>query len=70
MSFAGFKEWLWRTAGVRYGIERVMCPHCGGMYSYNITMRDGGQVVTCYSCHRNFRLRVHIGQVIGVERQE
>ena len=67
--FDRFKTWCWRVSGCRYGLERVMCPHCGGEFSYNITIRDGGRVVVCYSCHRNFCLRFHLGRLIRAERQ-
>jgi hypothetical protein len=67
--FDRFNAWLRRVAGFRYGLERVMCPHCGGDFSYDITVRDGGQVVVCYSCRRNFCLGFRTGHLIRVERQ-
>jgi uncharacterized C2H2 Zn-finger protein len=46
-----------------YGSATVPCPHCGSASTHQITMRDGGQVVSCPSCHKNFRIYVNQGQV-------
>jgi transcription elongation factor Elf1 len=40
----------------------VTCPKCGSSTSAEITMTDGGQVVTCKNCSKNFMMDVSHGE--------
>jgi transposase-like protein len=48
-----------------YGSATVPCPHCSKPSTHEIKMRDGGQIVSCPSCHKNFRIKINQGQVQG-----
>ena len=43
----------------------LTCPKCGATTSATITMTDGGQVVCCKSCHKNFMMDVRQAEVHG-----
>jgi hypothetical protein len=58
--------WRW-VPGLGFGYQTVTCPYCGRVATYRITIRDGGQVVSCRNCWKNFRIIVHQGraEVLG-----
>ncbi len=67
-----FPQWLanrlMREHGNRvmdYGIGTTICPNCGVKGTYKITMRQGGQVISCKNCHKNFTAQLDHGQFTG-----
>ena len=48
-----------------YGTGTTQCPHCGQVQTHKITMSDGGQVVSCSKCRKNFTAEVKHGQFTG-----
>ena len=63
----GFNEWLNRLLGIGYGEETHSCPRCAGQLFVRKMTREGGQVVTCPYCGRDFRLVIHQGQGLRTE---
>ena len=70
-----FSQWL--TARLRrqqgdnamaHGTGTTQCPKCGAVGTYPITMSQGGQVISCKSCHKNFTAQVDHGQFTGKNR--
>jgi transcription elongation factor Elf1 len=51
-----------------YGNGATQCPHCGAVGTYRITMQQGGQVIPCNSCRKNFTAEVKQGQFTGRNR--
>ncbi len=51
-----------------YGTGVTQCPHCGSIGTYEIRMQNGGQVITCQNCRKNFTAEVHNGQFTGRSR--
>jgi hypothetical protein len=51
-----------------YGTGTTQCPKCGSVGTYPIRMQQGGQVITCNSCRKNFTAEVHHGQFTGRNR--
>lgn len=46
----------------------TQCPKCGAVGTYPITMSQGGQVITCKNCRKNFTAQVDHGQFTGRNR--
>lgn len=46
----------------------MQCPKCGAVGTYSITMQQGGQVICCKSCRKNFTAQVAHGQFTGRNR--
>lgn len=51
-----------------YGTGTTQCPKCGAVGTYKITMQQGGQVIACNSCRKNFTAQVDHGQFTGKNR--
>jgi len=51
-----------------YGSGATQCPKCGAVGTYTVTMQNGGQVICCNSCRKNFTAEVHQGQFTGRNR--
>lgn len=51
-----------------YGSGSTQCPHCGKVGAYKVTMQNGGQVVSCSSCRKNFTAEVKQAQFTGRNR--
>jgi len=51
-----------------YGTGVTQCPKCGAVGTYQITMQQGGQVISCDSCRKNFHAEVRQGQFTGPNR--
>ena len=51
-----------------YGTGVTQCPHCGCVGTYIITMHQGGQVISCEQCRKNFTAEVKQGQFTGKGR--
>jgi hypothetical protein len=56
------------TQKMSYGTGTTQCPKCGSVGTYPIRMQQGGQVITCNSCRKNFTAEVHHGQFTGRNR--
>ncbi len=41
----------------------LSCPKCGSTGTYKPNTSNGASVVTCKSCHKNFRIEVRNGQI-------
>ena len=46
----------------------TQCPKCGRSNTANITLNNGGQVITCGGCHKNFTAEVKQGSFTGKNR--
>lgn len=46
----------------------VSCPHCGAQGSQPLRGNNAAIVVSCRQCHKNFKIEIRNGQVIGVRR--
>lgn len=46
----------------------TQCPKCGAVGTYPIRMQQGGQVITCNPCRKNFTAQVDHGQFTGSNR--
>ncbi len=51
-----------------HGSGTTQCPKCGAVGAYPITMTQGGQVISCQSCRKNFTAQVDHGQFTGKNR--
>jgi transposase-like protein len=51
-----------------YGTGSTQCPKCGAVGTYKITLTNGGQVITCNSCKKNFTAEVKQQQFTGRNR--
>jgi transcription elongation factor Elf1 len=51
-----------------YGTGTTQCPKCGAVGTYEIRNQQGGQVITCNSCRKNFTAEVQHGQFTGRNR--
>jgi len=51
-----------------YGTGTTQCPHCGSIGTHNITMQQGGQVISCNNCRKNSTAQVDHGQFTGKNR--
>ena len=51
-----------------YGTGSTQCPKCGAVGAFKITLTNGGQVVTCRSCHKTFTAEVKQQQFTGNNR--
>lgn len=69
-----FREWVAAKFGLQgsgtiaYGTGTTQCPYCGVPGTYNITMSQGGQVISCGNCRKNFTAEVDHGQFTGKTR--
>ena len=43
----------------------TQCPKCRTVGTFRITMKQGGQVLTCPKCHKNFTAHVDHGKFTG-----
>jgi transcription elongation factor Elf1 len=50
------------------GSGATQCPKCGAVGTYKITMQNGGQVISCNSCRKNFTAEVKQGVFTGRNR--
>lgn len=41
----------------------LACPKCSSTGTHKLTTANGASVVTCRSCHKNFRIEVRGGAV-------
>jgi transcription elongation factor Elf1 len=57
-----------RRFGVPKASGTTQCPRCGAVSTYPIMMHDGGQVITCKRCHKNFTAEVRGGEFTGNNR--
>ena len=51
-----------------YPVGITQCPKCGKIMSTEIHLKNGGQVVTCIHCHRNFCAETKNGFFTGKSR--
>lgn len=51
-----------------HSIGATQCPHCGRVINAPITMKNGGQVITCQVCRKNFTAEVQQGSFTGRNR--
>ena len=51
-----------------YGSGVTQCPKCGTVGTYRITMQNGGQVIACNGCRKNFTAEVKQGTFTGRNR--
>ncbi len=51
-----------------YGFGSTQCPKCGAVGTFPITLTNGGQVVACKNCHKNFTAEVRQQQFTGKNR--
>jgi len=51
-----------------YGTGTTQCPKCGAVGTYTITTSQGGQVISCNACRKNFTAQVDHGQFTGKNR--
>jgi transcription elongation factor Elf1 len=50
------------------GSGSTQCPHCGAVGTYKITIQQGGQVISCNNCRKNFTAQVDHAKFIGKNR--
>jgi len=46
----------------------TQCPKCNAVGTYKITMQNGGQVISCNRCRKNFTAEVKQGAFTGRNR--
>jgi hypothetical protein len=46
----------------------TQCPKCGSVGTYPIRLQDGGQVICCVNCRKNFTAEVRQGVFTGRNR--
>jgi len=51
-----------------HGSGSTQCPKCGAVGTYTIRLENGGQVICCNNCRKNFTAEVRHGQFTGRNR--
>ncbi|TWU49260.1 hypothetical protein Poly59_38740 [Rubripirellula reticaptiva] len=48
--------------------DASQCPKCGAVSTYTITMQNGGRLISCSSCRKNFTSEVKQALFTGKNR--